>query len=60
MDTISWKATDSVKTVGELKKILGKLSDDTPLKRSSISKAPTHIRYEEETVTGRKWILIGN
>ena len=59
MKSACWKPTQCCLTVGEIKKALEDIPDDTPVKGSNILlERKVIIRYKEEEVSCKKWIAI--
>jgi hypothetical protein len=59
MNSVSWKASKSCKTVGELLKSLEGLPEDTPL-RGQDSKKNAVVRYEhQKDKPDDKWVTVG-
>jgi len=60
-DFICFKPTVGCQTVGELKKALEQIPDNTPLKSQGLLKKNILIRYEEERDNEKnKWITLGS
>jgi len=59
-DSICFSPTISCETVGEIRKALEDIPDDTPLKSQGLIKRDVLVRYEEEKGNVKnRWVTLG-